>query len=164
MLLFSGLFHAKNYRIGFCQGRWSAMVRHLRVLGFPNGSLSWSGYILWAIYNDLSQGHPKWWFSNLPRYLHMQIPKKITRCLFPPWFFGLDGFFGVWDWNFKKKTALDVSPYLLLPVWGRNCTRKKVDSNLFWSFWDDQLFGNRCAGFFWYLSPWCDLKKFWCLP
>ena len=71
--------------------------------------------------------------------------KKITRCLFPPWFLDLDGFFGVWD----KKNGM-FPPIFLLPVWGRNCTRKKVDSNVFWNFWDYQLFGNRCAG---YLRP-----------
>ena len=32
----------------------------------------------------------------------------------------------------------------LLPIWEGTC--EKVDSKVFWEFWD-QLFGNRCAGF-----------------
>ena len=28
------------------------------------------GWKIWAIYNDLSRGHPKWWFSKVPNLTH----------------------------------------------------------------------------------------------
>ncbi len=42
----SGFFHPKEYTI--YKDRWNNL--------FTN-------HLLWAIYNDLSRGHPKWWWK-----------------------------------------------------------------------------------------------------